>query len=128
MLTKEEYKKTYIKMMDSIRCCYKGELNCDGVGCQICPLSSVCRYPHSNVLISNAFDCVELVEKWGKEHPNVTNGTRFLKNYPNAEVYRCDSNDDGFVYVRLDSSKPLDPYGDNCAKMPITWWESEVDK
>ncbi len=71
-MTKEACKKTYIRMMDSLRYGHKGELNCEGVGCSRCPLKSVCRYDHK-VLLSNAFECIELVEKWGKEHPIVTN-------------------------------------------------------
>lgn len=125
MMTKEEYKKTYIRMMDSVRATHKGRANCEGVGYSICPLTSVCRC-RQGMLTSNAFECIELVEKWGKEHPIETNGSRFLKNYPKAVVYKCDSNDDGFVYLGLDCSKPF-VVDKNSTKFPIRWWESEVD-
>lgn len=39
-----------------------------------------------------------LIRKWAKEHTIETNGSRFLKNYPEAEVYDYNY---GFVYVKL---------------------------
>jgi len=108
MMTKEEYKKTLIRIWDSVRDKdFKGTDFCYGVKCSIdCPIKSFC----GNKAI-NYYDMIEFVEKWGKEHPAETNGSRFLKNYPKAEIYGFDSNDDGFVNV----------------KFPIAWWESEVD-
>jgi hypothetical protein len=124
MITKEEYQKTLIRMWDSVRENCKGKTDCDGVSCCECPLyrGNVCgtnaRY--------NVYDLISMVEKWGEEHQVETNGSRFLENYPKAEVYSYDTYDGGFTSIRLDPSKPLDSYG-NCIKMPTVWWESEVE-
>jgi hypothetical protein len=40
--------------------------------CANCPLTSVC----SNE-VPDYYDLIELVEKWAKEHPTVTNGDKF---------------------------------------------------
>lgn len=122
MMTKEEYKKTLIRIWDSMREGFsKGKPNCNSIRCIDCPMSKVCADGPLGV-----YDVIEFVEKWAKEHPIETNGSRFLKNYPNAEVYSCDKYDGGFTHIRLDTSKPLDSY-DNCIKIPTVWWESEVD-
>lgn len=116
MMTKEEYKKTFIRMWDSVReDDYKGKNDCSGVECNECPITSMCVDYMEN--INNAYNIIEFVEKWAKEHPIETNGSRFLKNYPNAEIYNYD---DEFIFVRLDSAE-------NHIKIPRTWWESEVD-
>ena len=115
MISKEEYKKTLIRMWDGVREGYtKGEYNCDGVKCEKCPIESMCG---SGVNMRNAYEIIEFVEKWAKEHPIETNGSRFLKNYPKAEIYNYD---DEFTFIRLDRAE-------NHIKIPRTWWESEVD-
>lgn len=116
MISKEEYKKTLIRMWDSVREGYtKGEYNCNGVECERCPMDSVCGSGVVNM--KNAHELIEFAEKWAKEHPIETNGSRFLKNYPKAEIYNYD---DEFIFIRLDRAE-------NHIKMPRTWWESEVD-
>ena len=72
------------------------------------------------------YESIEPVEQWAKERPIETNGSRFLKNYPKAVVYGCDSNDDGFVYLGLDCSKPF-VVDKNSVKFPKAWWEREVN-
>lgn len=118
MISKEEYKKTLVRMWDTARNNgFKGSYSCKGVHCdpKCCPVAPIC-----STKMIDYYEVIEFVEKWAKEHPIETNGSRFLKNYPKAVVYSCDdSSDDGFVYVRLDD--------DNRVKMPIVWWESEVD-
>lgn len=123
MISKEEYKKTLIRMWDSVREKCKGASGCDGVSCNVCPATSMCD---SGVHMRNAYEIIEFVEQWAKENPLETNGSKFLKNYPKAVVYKCDSNDDGFVYLGLDCSKPF-VVDENSTKFPKTWWESEVD-
>lgn len=122
MISKEEYQKTLVRMWDSIRDDeHKGELSCLGLRCGNCPLSYVgCG------AIKHYADVVEFVEKWAKEHPIETNGSRFLKNYPKAVVYGCNY-DDGFIYIRLDTSNPIFHGVEDCAKISIEWWESGVD-
>lgn len=114
MISKEEYKKTLVRMWDSVRDNeFKGSHSCEGVHCdpKCCPIMSIC----GNKMI-DYYEVIEFVEKWAKEHPIETNGSKFLKNYPKAEV---DNYDDDFIYVRLDRSI--------LAKIPRTWWESEVE-
>ena len=118
MMTKEEYKKTLIRMWDSAREeDTKGEYNCNSVECEKCPIESMCGSGVVNM--RNAHEIIEFVEKWAKEHPIETNGSRFLKNYPKAWVFDMDMDDD-IIFVRLDTH-------DNCIPFPKTWWESEVD-
>ena len=116
MISKEEYKKTLVRMWDSVReDDFKGKNDCSGVECNECPITSICVDYMEN--INNSYDIIEFVEKWGKEHPIETNGSRFLKNYPKEWVFGVD-NKSGIVYVNL---------GENCVPFPKTWWESEVD-
>ena len=132
MMTKEEYKKTLIRIWDGMRGGFsKGKPNCNSIRCIDCPMSKVCADGPLGV-----YDVIEFVENWAKEHPIETNGSVFLKNHPNAEVYKYeydrtyDNEEDGynhsFVYVKLDNSKPFVD-GENGTKFPIRWWESEVD-
>lgn len=77
MLTKEEYEKTFIRMMDSVRTECKGDFSCYGVRCvTTCPISNVC---HAGSILNRprAFDLIEAVEQWGKAHPFVTNAYKF---------------------------------------------------
>jgi hypothetical protein len=120
MLNKEEYKKTLVRMWDSVRDNnYKGKNDCSGVECNVCPVTSMCGYRGCSY-VHNAYDLIELVEKWAKEHPIKVNGTKFLENYPEADVYGCD---DRFIYIKF----PFTHGAEDCAKIPRTWWESEVD-
>ena len=119
MMTKEEYKKTLIRMWDSAREGYtKGEYNCNSVECEKCPIESMCG--SGTVNMRNAHEIIEFVEKWAKEHPIETNGSRFLENYSEADIY---GRDDEFIYIKLPFSHGVE----DCAKIPIAWWESEVD-
>lgn len=70
MLSKEEYKKTVVRMWDSVReDDRKGECSCVGITCSKCPLNGYCP-----VAIEDALDAIEVVEKWAEEHPIKTNG------------------------------------------------------
>ena len=116
MISKEEYKKTLIRMWDTIRDdSFKGADTCHGVNCTECPMKFIC-----STRVENVYELIEFVEKWAKEHPIVTNGSRFLKNYPEADIYGCD---DEFIYIKFPFSHGVE----DCAKIPKTWWESEVD-
>lgn len=121
MISKEEYKKTLVRMWDSVRDDdYKGADTCYGVNCTECPTIPICSTRYEFTRVENIYELIEFVEKWAKEHPIETNGSRFLKNYPKAVVYSCDSNDDGFVYLGLDCTKPFVD-GENSTKFPKTW-------
>lgn len=117
MMIKEEYKKTLIRMWDSVREGYtKGEYNCNGVECEKCPIESMCGSGVVNM--RNAHEIIEFVERWAKEHPIETNGTRFLENYPKAWIFDVD-NESGLIYINVGEV--------NCIPFSKTWWESEVD-
>ena len=80
MLTKEEYQRDYIRMMDSLRVegsTYKGKLGCEGVDCKDCPFgdNGYCRSGDG----SKVFEFIEIVEKWSKEHPIVTMRDKFIE-------------------------------------------------
>lgn len=79
MISEEEYKKTLIRMWDSVRTdSFKGAEKCFGVKCSKCPLLSKCRYDCSvGGFITKSFEIIDVVEKWGKEHPVVTNREKF---------------------------------------------------
>ena len=85
MLTKEEYQREYIRMMDSMRDgFYKGIAGCDGVACvteeRECPLRRMCSSSMS-VKAFDIFDIIEAVEKWSKEHPIVTYLDKLIEAY-----------------------------------------------
>ena len=64
MLDKEEYKRELIRMWDSLRTNHQGEHTCAGVQCEDCPLyGTKCGEP------IDAFEIIEAVEEWSKEHP-----------------------------------------------------------
>ena len=113
MISKEEYKKTVVRIWDSVRDdVFKGESSCNNVCCGECPINFGCGS------VMKYHELVEFVEKWAKEHPIETNGSRFLRNFPKAEVY---DRNYGFVYVRLDEN------ANGNGIFPATWWESEVN-
>ena len=83
-MTREEYEKTYIRMMDSVRTFWKGDRSCKGVDCTICPLRPVCI---DHITTFAAFAIAETVEKWAKDHPLVTYAYKY------KEVFGIDPND-----------------------------------
>ncbi len=114
MLTKEEYKKTFIRMMDSLRTTNLGSFDCRGVyDCNECPLASIdCDSAQ------NAFEIVETVEQWGKEHPIVTNADKF------KEVFGTEPKDGISDWLCPSFALKCCPHNgcDNCKK---SFWEAE---
>lgn len=102
-LSKEEYEKTVIRMMDSIRKTHKGELNCKGVVCEGCPMRGNC-----GPALEAAYSVIKIVEKWGKEHPIVTNADKYREVFgvnpvgvvsneficPSCAGFNCDCSSD----------------------------------
>lgn len=89
MLSNEEYRKTFIRMMDGLReKAYKGNTTCAGVDCNDCPLGKeVCSPAGSahgviTVGLVNAVKAVEVVEEWGEKHP------AFLQELPDYHFSR----------------------------------------
>lgn len=86
MLSREEYEDGVIRMYDSIRSSmHKGKEDCEGVSCVDCPLNGVCDDA------ANAFDMIEVVEKWVKKHPIVTNADKFKEVFglDMAPIHSC---------------------------------------
>ncbi len=89
-MTKEEYKKNLTRYFDSVRRGeeaknYMGTALCCGVACTTCMFAYLCEHIH---LPEKALDCVELLEKWVKEHPVITNKDKF------KEVFGVEPDDD----------------------------------
>lgn len=126
MLTKEEYKKEYIRMMDSLRDKNIGMPNCDGVECDICPFDkNVCKPFSATNARFLAFETIEIVEKWSEEHPIVTMGDKF------KEVFGVEPKDRDGDYVCpttcgfmiKEKCGPL--YAINCSDCSKEFWNSE---
>lgn len=92
-MTKEEYKENVIRMWDSLREDeYKGKEYCEGVVCDDCPLyKKACGSLY-------AYEALEIIENWAKEHSVKTNAEKFKEvfgfkpftnNCINGEV-KCD--------------------------------------
>lgn len=81
MLSKEEYKKKLVRMWDSVRrynSPYKGDNKCNGVNCEKCPIyAHCCDAYQDDIRVYNAFEIIDAVEKWSKEHPVITNRDKF---------------------------------------------------
>ena len=121
MMTKEEYTKTLIRMWDSLRDTNKGENNCHGIECQRCPLYHYCCGKDDPItlgdIMNDAFDIVEIVEKWGKEHPIITNRDKFKEVF-GVELYHHKNGCDGFSCT----------YG-RCEECPYYgFWEKEYEE
>lgn len=123
MLSKEEYEKTVIRMMDSVREFknHMGEFNCKDVTCGDCPIFESCSVKFSR--IESAYSIVENVEKWGKEHPIVTNADKYREVFGTSPIM---INADGsFVCperVGFDCNcKAID----SCTTCKINFWTSE---
>lgn len=72
MIDKETYKKELVRMWDSLRDDkYKGGIECHGVDCnKNCALYVDDENGISPCCLTiNAFETIEAVEKWSKEHP-----------------------------------------------------------
>ena len=112
-MTREEYEKTYIRMMDSVRSeVFRGQENCGGVSCEKCPVQFICEH---NSLSFNAPVIVEIVERWGKEHPIVTNADKY------EEVFGRKPHDKHGNYI----CPRFEVCGFSCADCKKDYWESE---
>lgn len=84
MLTREEYEKTLIRMFDSVRTNDedKGDKSCRGVACEKCPCKDL-----GDCSIYDAFEAIEIVEKWGKEHPIMTMEDKFVEVFGHKPIH-----------------------------------------
>ena len=108
--TEEQYKKDYVRMMDSLRQDSFGEKNCQGVDCGNCPLlKETCSYQGRENSYYRCLETVKIVHNWAKAHPIITNEDMLKKtfgdevlNYIEAEAY-----EDGWM-----SKEYKDPKGE----------------
>ena len=100
MIDKETYKREFIRMMDSIRVeeKTKGKPNCAGMSCDECPLNGTCEGINAYL----AFELIECVEKWTKEHPVITMADKFKEVFgvepKNAADFLCCPETIGFTH------------------------------
>lgn len=73
MLSKEEFQKELVRMWDSVREVSKGRMSCGGVECKVCPFDKLTAGDCPTNVLIHAMEVIEIVEKWSKEHPIVTN-------------------------------------------------------
>ena len=127
-MTREEYEKTYVRMMDSLRGdIHKGDRGCNGVDCKNCPLGPICdTYETSNSSTFKAAQYIEIVEKWGKEHPIVTNADKFKEVFGREPKKKSgDYNSGDYIcprYFNVVSDQCPDTSCERCTK---GFWESE---
>ena len=124
-MTKEEYKKTYIRMMDSLRVNtqYIGSDTCTGVLCEKCPFKNIVGVDRCD--LSNAFEAIEIVEKWGKEHPIMTMKDKY------KEVFGCEpkkENGQYFCPSLFGITKSESCAKKDCWACARKFWESEEYK
>ena len=122
-MTREEYEKTYIRMMDSLRHDeYKGRRNCDEVECSKCPFSLACKGSGTDTF--KAAEYIEIVEQWGKEHPIITNADKFKEVWGHEPKVDMGTGGDicpaNISKVCKRFKSPSD-----CGKCKKEFWESE---
>lgn len=92
MLSKEEYQKNLIRMFDSLRTEHKGEKNCDGVKCSNCYFGAkICTTATREDALFNIHEAIEVIERWCKEHPVMTNAMKFKEIFgiQPSEISSC---------------------------------------
>lgn len=117
MLSKEEFKKELVRMWDSVRTESKGKLSCEKVSCVGCPMqyinNQLCRgyidNDCTNIPIECAIDIIEIVEKWSKEHPIVTNKDKFKEMF-GINIYDTTHECVGFTCPSISTDCKSCPY------------------
>ena len=120
MLSKEEFQKELVRMWDSIRddnSLYKGYDNCKGVDCKECPVYSHCK---SIKAVYDAFEMIETVEKWGKEHPIITNRDKF------REIFGFEISHNGYDCLAIPCPDEFKAEASLCNSCPYNgFWNRE---
>lgn len=117
-MTKEEYKRNLIRMFDSIRDEFKGGENCAGVGCGSCPFyEEVCSIGQVKF---HVYEAINVVEKWVKEHPIVTNADKF------REVFGTEPSKDSCVHVNK-LCKECECFNDYRCNVRNRFWNAEYN-
>lgn len=99
MLDNETYQQEVIRMWDSLRDDnHKGRKDCYKVECRECPLCSICNNTKGEEDKYNAFEFIEAVEKWSKEHPK-----HYYVSQLEYDILKSFIDDTKFVYYFYDS-------------------------
>lgn len=70
MIDKQTFKKELVRMWDSSRNeGFKGSKFCEGADCDHCVLKSSCGVWCDFAAPYNAFEIIDVIEKWSREHP-----------------------------------------------------------
>ena len=119
MLTRKEYEDTYVRMMNSLRDKdYKGRKNCNYVVCKDCPLKGFCD-DNSSSKKYRVFDLIEIVEKWGKEHPIITRADKYKEVFGIGPIFR-----DGIYICPGEAIKDCGPHY-SCNECKEQYWNEE---
>lgn len=120
-MTREEYEKTFVRMMDSMRGEKdRGGRDCFGVDCNSCPLGGVCRAQAT--VAFDVFEIIEAVEKWGKEHPLVTRADKFEEVFGRSPR---PTDDTAYVCPKRVGFDVKDCHRAICTTCAKAFWESE---
>ena len=109
--TEEQYKKDYVRMMDSLRQDHIGEKNCGGVACSDCPLSkTTCGYESGGDSHYSCLETVKIVHNWAKAHPIITNEDMLKKTFGNEVLVYIE--EEAYRYGWM-SKEYKEPKGEN---------------
>lgn len=93
MIDKETYRKELKRMFDSLSGGNKSTDRC-GIKCSQCPLKKICN---NNIY---AFDIIEAVEKWSKEHPP----KKYKVSQLEYDILKYISDNTIFIYIARDEN------------------------
>lgn len=93
MMDKETYEKELKRMFDSLSGGNKSTDRC-GIKCSQCPLKKTCN---NNIY---AFDIIEAVEKWSKEHPP----KKYKVSQLEYDILKYISDNTIFIYIARDEN------------------------
>ena len=111
MIDKETYKKELKRMFDSLSGGNKSTDRC-GIKCSQCPLKKICN---NNIY---AFDIIEAVEKWSKEHPQKKYKVSKLEYY----ILKYLSDNTIHMYIERDEDSNIYLFDEKPRKIGGCWY------
>lgn len=106
--------------MDAVKAFMERSRMCKShYGCEDCPLNGKCGSCVDS--LKDAKEALDIVEKWSKEHPAVTNGIKVLEAIPGNErrtVFKeADSNLKGCGFITSEDYVEM--------RVRKSWWDEE---